>query len=148
MSDEHMMDVSPSVDARVQRLIMHAVKELGGAEAMVRRGEQNILPALVESAYALILRDETHCDVAEIARFLGISPGAVESIFAAPTEKLMARLRYEEDARAEFDWHGDPEWSDMPMETRLEPHFLAGALAKFAYDILRREEGGHSEAAH
>ncbi|MGE0079983.1 MAG: hypothetical protein AB7U81_01660 [Thiohalomonadaceae bacterium] len=147
MSDENPMDVSAAVDARARRVIMHAVKELGGAEAMVRHGEQSILPALVESAYALVLRDEEHRDVADIARFLGISPGAVESVFAAPTEKLLARLRYEEDARAEFDWHTEPEWSGTPTETRLEPHFLAGALAKFAYDIVRREEGGHSEAA-
>lgn len=147
MNDQSRLEVSAEVDARARRVVMHAVEELGGAAEMVRHGQQSILPALVESAYALVLRDEEHREIAEIAGFLGISPGAVESVFAAPTEKLLARLRYEADPSAEFDWHTDPEWSGEPTETRLEPHFLAGALAKFAYDIVRREQGGHSEAA-
>jgi predicted transcriptional regulator len=148
MNESTPIDVSKDMDARARRVVLHAVEALGGAAAMVHHGEQAILPALVESAYVLVLRDEAHRDVAEIADFLGISPGAVESVLAAPTEKLLARLRYGEDPSAEFAPHTAPEWSGEPTETRLEPQFLAGALAKFAYDIVRREDGRPSEAAH
>lgn len=148
MNDPNSFTVSVEVDDRARHVVMHAVEQLGGAAAMVRHGEQAILPALVESAYVLVLRDEEHREVNEIAQFLGISPGAVESVLAAPTEKLLARLRYGEDPGAEFDGHTAPEWSGEPTETRLEPQFLAGALAKFVYDIVRREEGERSGAAH
>jgi predicted transcriptional regulator len=133
----------PETDTRAMRIVAKAVKELGGAAEMVRRHEQAILPALVESAYVIVLRDEQHCSVEQIARFLGVSNGAVESVMAAPTEMALARLRDLNDPKAEFAWHEDPEWSDSPTLPRMESEMLAGALAKFAYGIVQREDRHH-----
>jgi len=131
--------VTPETEARAMRIVARAVRELGGAAQMVRRHEQAMLPALVESAYVLILTEEQNCSVEEVARFLHVSRGAVESVIGAPTEMAIARLRDLNDPKAEFNWHDDPEWSDTPTTSRLEPAVLAGALAKFAYGIVQRE---------
>jgi hypothetical protein len=131
--------VTPETDTRAMRIVARAVHELGGAAQLVRRHEQAILPALVESAYVLVLTEEMNCSTDDVARFLGVSRGAIESVIGAPTEMALARLRDLSDPKAEFDWHTDPEWSDTPLSSRLEPQILAGALAKFAYGIVQRE---------
>jgi hypothetical protein len=134
------VSVTPDTDARAMRIVAHAVRELGGAAEMVRRHEQAILPALVESAYVLVLTAEQHCSVDDVAGFLGVNRGVVESVIGAPTELALARLRDLNDPRAEFEWHSPPEWSDTPSASDLQPELLAGALAKFAYGIVQREE--------
>lgn len=131
--------VTPETDDRAMKIVAHAVHELGGAAEMVRHHEQAILPALVESAYVLVLKEEMNCSVDEIADFLGINRGTVESVIGAPTEMAPARLRAFTDPNAEFSRHAEPEWSDTPLSSRLEPEVLAGALAKFAYGIVQRE---------
>ena len=90
-----------------------------------------------------MLTAEQRCEVDDVARFLGVNRGVVESIIGAPTEMALARLRDLNDPRAEFDWHSDPEWSDTPTGPDLQPELLAGALAKFAYGIVQREEVHH-----
>ena len=134
-----MAELSPeAVDSRVINVLATAIEELGGPGEVVRRHDQSILPALVESAYALVLREELGQSIDEIADFLGISSGAVESILGAPMEAHEARLHYREDALPEFDRHTDPDWSGRPDTPRLEPEYLAGAMAKFAYAVIKR----------
>lgn len=140
MKAMHDVGVSPETEERAMRIVTRAIRELGGAAEMVRRREQAMLPALVESAYVLVLREEQQKSVEEIARFLGVSRGAVESVMAAPTEMALPRLRSSSDPAAPFDWHTSPEWNDYPSTDRMEPEFLAGAIAKFAYEIVRRED--------
>ncbi|SCZ52725.1 hypothetical protein [Thiohalomonas denitrificans] len=128
------------VDAKVMDVVTTAIEELGGPGETVRHHDQGILPALVESVYALILREELGQSNKAIAEFLGISIGAVESILAAPMESHEARLHYRADEMPEFDRHVDPDWSGRPETARLEPEYLAGAMAKFAYGVVQRRE--------
>ncbi|WP_303907315.1 hypothetical protein [Thiohalomonas denitrificans] len=128
------------VDDKVMDVVTTAIEELGGPGEVVRHHDQGILPALVESAYALILREELGQSNKAIARFLGVSIGAVESILAAPMESHAARLHSREDELPEFDRHTDPDWSGRPETPRLEPEYLAGAMAKFAYSVVQRRE--------
>lgn len=129
-----------AVDTRVMKVIATALQELGGATEAVRHGDHDILPALVESAYALVLKEEAGYDRDRIADFLGISPGAVESVFAAPMEAHLARTHYREDKAPEFSPHTDPDWEGQPASQRREIEFLAGSVAKFAYDIVNRQQ--------
>lgn len=126
-------------DERAMEIFSRAIRELGGAETMVKRGEQEVLPALMESAYALVLHDEAGLSYQEIARELDISVGAVEAVFEAPMESAMARIRYRASEDEEFDRHMDPDWSGTPMTPRQDMEYLAGAVAKFAYDTIKRE---------
>ncbi len=135
------MEMSPErVDAKVMNVVSTAIEELGGPGETVRHHDQGILPALVESAYALVLREELGQSNKAIAEFLGISVGAVDGILAAPMESHEARLHYREDEMPEFDRHTPPDWSGSPESPRLEPEYLAGAMAKFAYGVIRRRE--------
>jgi predicted transcriptional regulator len=127
-----------TIDARVRQVLTTAIREAGGPTDLVRRHDQGIIPALVESAYTLVLHEEAGQTTDQIARFLGISVGAVESIITAPMEAHLARMHSREDAAPEFMPHTPPEWSGTPDSPRTEPEFVAGALAKFAYDVVRR----------
>jgi hypothetical protein len=129
------------VDSQVMAIVTTAINELGGATRMVRRHEHSILPQLVQSAYALVLREEAQQEPDAIAGFLGISRGAVDSVFDGPTESWLQRLRASEDPRSRHESHMEPEWSGQPDTGRLEPEVLAGAVARFAYSIVRRKQG-------
>ncbi len=136
------MPSDTEVDDRAMRIFKQAIDELGGPVAMLNHGEQRILPTLLESAYIVVLREEAAKNPEEIAQQLGIAPGAVYSVFDAPMEEFTARIRYRADPHEEYDRHIDPERSGEPMTNRLEPEYLVGALAKFAYDMVRRKERG------
>ncbi len=127
-----------AIDARVMAIVETAIDEMGGPTEMVRHRDQAILPALVESAYVLVLREEAHQSDDEIAAFLGISPGAVDSVFQAPMESHLARMHQRQDIQPEFERHTDPDWSGQPETGRQEPEFVAGAIAKFAYSVVNR----------
>ncbi len=129
------------LDSRVMDIVNTAIAEAGGAGRLLREGERELLPALMESAYALVLHDEQHQSYDEIAQRLHTTRGAVESVFAAPREEFMQRIRYRARELPEFQPHRDPDWSGMPTELRLDPESDAGALARFAYEIVLRKEG-------
>lgn len=132
------------IDARVMEILTTAIDEVGGADTLVEHGEQDVLPTLAESAYALVMREEADQPPESIAAFLGVSLGAVNAIFEAPMEAHLQRIRYSTDERAEFDLHASPEWSDAPTTARLDPPYQIGALAKFAYGVVRRKHGMHT----
>ncbi len=132
--------VSPApVDQRAMDIFRQAIREAGGPEMLVRHGEQSILKPLMESAYILVLAEETGKTPGEIAEIVGISPAAVDSVFAASMESVLPRIRYRESRDEEFNRHTDPDWSEQPMTPRLDSEFLVGALAKFAYDVVKRQ---------
>lgn len=127
------------IDQRAMRVLTSALKEVGGVSALVEHQEQAIMPSLVQACYAVVLREDAHVPPNEIADFLGISEGAVASVFEAPMEAYVQRLRYREDQDEEFDRHIDPDWAGQPLTGRQELHYVAGALAKFGYDVVRRQ---------
>jgi hypothetical protein len=129
------------VDSRAMRVLTSALHEVGGVSTLVEHQEQGVMPALVQACYAIILREEAHVAPGDIADFLGISPGAVSAVFEAPMEAYVQRLRFLEGRDEEFERHTDPDWSGQPLTGRQEPHFVAGALAKFGYDVVRRQSG-------
>lgn len=133
------------VDQRVMQVLSSALREVGGVSALVEHQEQAIMPPLVQACYAVVLREDEHVPPNEIAEFLGISEGAVASVFEAPMEAYVQRLRYREDRDEEFDRHTDPDWSEQPLTGRQELHYIAGALAKFGHDVVRRQSYAGAE---
>lgn len=127
------------VQARVMEIVNTAVQEVGGPARLIGRGEHEMLPRLLISAYALVLREERHCSFDEIAQTLNTTPGAVQAVFEAPMQAYLQRLRARQEDLPEFERHMPPEWSDQPTSERLDPEYLAGALAKFAYAMVKRE---------
>jgi predicted transcriptional regulator len=129
---------SHALDESAMAVFTQAIESLGGARTLVEHQAVDILPGLLESAYVLVMTEEAGRSPAEIASALGISTGAVKSVLKAPMEA--ARPRLAEAARGEFPPHARPETEDRPGAGRLEPEFLAGALAKFAYDVVKRQQ--------
>lgn len=132
--------IDPAVEARVMKIMNTAIHEVGGPGALIARREHEMLPALISAAYALVLRDERHASTEDIAGALNTTRGAVEAIFEAPMEAYAARVRDRELELPEFEPHMDLDWSGQPNTARLDPEYLAGALAKFAYAVVKREE--------
>lgn len=134
--------IDPAVEDRVMRIINTAVYEVGGPGELIARGEHEMLPVLLTAAYALVLHDEKHQSLDAIAAALNTTPGAVQAVFEAPMEAYAARLRDRELELPEFQRHEDPAWSGRPTSSRTDPAYLAGALAKFAYAVVKRGGSG------
>ena len=129
------------LDEQSMKIVNTALHRLGGVGDMIKRHKTDILPALMQSAYVLVLSEEEHRTEEEIAQLMDLPLGAVHSILEAPMGGYEERLRYVLDDSYEFERHSDPEWSDMPSTGHQETVYLAGALAKSAYIIVRRSEG-------
>ena len=123
------------------KIVATALNQLGGVGDVVTQRKTDIFPALMESAYVLVLNEEEHRSPEEISQLLDLPLGAVRSILEAPMQGYEERLRYVLDENHEFDRHTEAEWSEMPTSNRLDAEYLVGALAKSAYIIVRRAEG-------
>ena len=112
------------VDDKAMRVFMKSLELAGGVGDLVKSGAHSYLPALLESSYVMVLKNEKHQPNEEIADYLGISTGAVSDILEAPTEGALIRLTH------------------PSMEEDSPPDFgtVAGGLAKSAYQVIRREE--------
>jgi predicted transcriptional regulator len=129
------------LDEQSLKIVTTALNQLGGIGDLVMRRKADIFPALMQSACVLVLSEEEHRTVQDIAQLLELPVGTVRSILESPMQGYEERLRYELDESHEFERHTDPQWSDLPSTGHLEYEYLAGALAKSAYTIVRRNEG-------
>jgi predicted transcriptional regulator len=129
------------LDEQSLKIVTTALNQLGDIGDLVMRRKSDIFPALMQSACVLVLSEEEHRTVEDIAQLLELPVGTVRSILEAPMQGYEERLRYKLDDSHEFERHTDPQWSDMPSTGHLEDEYLAGALAKSAYTIVRRSEG-------
>lgn len=129
------------VEDRVREIMQVAIDELGGLGEMARQQQLDVLPAIIEAAWILVLREECEASDQEIAQRLGISSGAVTSVFESPFTDAMPRIQDASRDDAEYPPHTEPEWSEMPATNRLDPEYIAGAVAKFAYSVVRRRSG-------
>jgi hypothetical protein len=132
----------PSTDYRVFEIINVAIDELGGLGALTQHHQLGILPPLIEASYILVLHEEKGASADEIAERLGVPRGAVDSVFESPYTEAMPRIRYASSADQQFEPHVEPEWSGMPSTGHLDPEYLMGAAAKFAYSVVQRRGGG------
>jgi predicted transcriptional regulator len=130
------------LDDRAMQIVQVVFDRLGGIGDLVKRRKTDMLPSLLESAYILVLSEEVHKSAEEIAELLDLSPSLIQSVLEAPMQGVEERLRYVADEMHEFELHTDPEWTDMPSSGHLEPAYITGALAKNAYTLIRRQEGG------
>lgn len=133
-----MAQFPDSIHQRVREIFETALEEVGGPARLLEQGDQDLMPVLTQAALILVLGEEEHQSRGQIAEALGVSPGVVDSVFEAPMEAYQARLRYRSDPDEEFDPHTDPQWSGTPLTARRDAAYLAGALAKFAYGVVRR----------
>ncbi|GAP62209.1 hypothetical protein ARMA_0632 [Ardenticatena maritima] len=108
------------VDARAWAVFTKAIELVGGPRGLIEHRRLTWLPSLMEAAYAVVLREEAHKSVDEIAAFLGLSTQAVRLMLQASTDAVLERLQGE----GEEDSH--------------RTH-VAGGLAKLAYQALLRE---------
>lgn len=130
-----------ALDERALQIVQGSLSRLGGVGDLIRARKADMLPALMESAYILVLQQEGKKSVDEIAAILNVPVASVRSVLDAPTTSFEERLRYAVDGMYPVEAHANPEWSEMPPSDRLEPEHLIGALAKMTYTQLRREEG-------
>lgn len=129
------------LDERAMQIVRMALDRLGGVGDLLKGRKADMLPALMESAYILVLQQEANKSAEEIAELLHVPRSAVRSVLDAPTAGFEERLRYVVDNMHQEEPHTDPEWSEMPTSPHLEPEHLTGALAKMTYTQIRREEG-------
>ena len=120
-----MVEVPPqavSVDERAWRVFQKAIELVGGPRRLIEYKRLTWLPSLMEAAYAVVLKEEHHKTVDEIAQFLGLSTHATRLILNAPTEGVQKRLE-----------------GEAPGDDAHRAH-IAGGLAKLAYQALKRQE--------
>lgn len=139
MAEDQAFDAA--AEDRVREIMQVAIEELGGLGELTRHRQLEILPAIIEAGYILVLREEREASAQEIADRLGITRGAVESVFESPFTDAMPRIRYATREDAEYPSHIETEWTGLPPNARLDPAYLAGAAAKFAYSVVRRRSG-------
>jgi len=140
-------EIDGGTDRRVLEIVETAIEELGGLGRLVQRHELGLLAPVIEASYVLVLHEEQGESAEQIADHLGITRGAVESVFEAPITDEMPRADYAAGQFQEFESHTDPEWTGRPSTGRLEPEYLAGAVAKFAYSVVQRRSGPPPAAA-
>jgi len=129
------------LNEQTMKIVNTALNQLGGVGDILMQRKADIFPALMESAYVLVLSEEEHRTPEEISEILHLPLGAVRSILEAPMQGYEERLRYILDEYHEFDRHTAAEWSEMPTSNRLDAEYVVGALAKSAYIIVRRADG-------
>lgn len=131
---------SKDTERRVMQILNTLLDNLGGMSNLMVHHKLDLLPSLVEAAYILVLQEEEHRDPEQIASTLEVSRGAVESVLSAPMSDHPARALESGSDVAEFQPHAEPEWSGMPETNQLDPETVAGAIAKFAYSVVQRQE--------
>ncbi|SCZ61192.1 sigma-70 family RNA polymerase sigma factor [Thiohalomonas denitrificans] len=78
---------APNTDKRVLELFAGAVREVGGLRRLVTERRLGWLPELLASSEVLVLQEEEHRQLEEIAELLGMSRDTVENILAAPADR-------------------------------------------------------------
>lgn len=124
------INVSPQpadLDQRAMRVFLKAIDLVGGPRGLVERRRLTWLPSLMEASFAVVLAEDYHKTIEEIAQFLGLSSAATREMLRASTEAVIERLQGEE-------------------ATAHNQH-VAGGLARLAYEALRREAGSQPGAA-
>lgn len=119
------LEVTPqqaNYDERALQVFLKAIELVGGPRGLVEHKRLTWLPSLMEAAYAIVLREEGHKTVDEIAGFLGLSTNATRLILNTSTEAVLERLE-----------------GASPEEQTARAH-IAGGLARLAYEALRRAE--------
>ncbi|WP_303907219.1 hypothetical protein [Thiohalomonas denitrificans] len=76
-----------SADKRVLELFVGAVREVGGLRRLVTERRLGWLPELLASSEVLVLQEEEHRRLEEIAELLGMSRDTVANILAAPADR-------------------------------------------------------------
>lgn len=107
------------LDQRALQVFLKAIELVGGPRGLIERRRLTWLPSLMEAAFAVVLQEEHHQTIDEIARFLGLSTAATREMLRASTEAVVERLQGEEPAAHNVH--------------------IAGGLARLAYQALRRE---------
>jgi|Deesub1362A_J573_1020465.scaffolds.fasta_scaffold00012_153 hypothetical protein len=104
-------------DEQVLRMLIEAMRILGGPRKLVHMRNLTWIPSLVRACYALLLRDAGYTYEA-IAEKLGSTKATVQKMLSADPEAVLRKIQSEEDV--EIDDH------------------VAGGIAKLAYKEMRR----------
>ncbi len=104
-------------DEQVLRMLIEAMRILGGPRKLVYMRNLTWIPSLVRACYALLLRDAGYTYEA-IAEKLGSTKATVQKMLSADPEAVLRKIQSEGDI--EIDDH------------------VAGGIAKLAYKEMRR----------
>ena len=110
-------DVDAERDERVLKMLVEAVKLMGGPKKLIEMRNLTWLPSLLRAFYALLLRDSGYT-YEKIAETLGITRGTVERIFQADPDLVKKKI-------------------EGLSEEDIDEH-IAGGIAKLAYQEMKR----------
>ncbi len=119
-----VQEISPTEvnpDDVAMQVFLQALNLVGGPRQLVEHRNLTWLPSLMESAYVVVLSEQFHKTIAEIAEFLGITEQTVRNILRADSEHILEII---EKARGEKE---------------IKIH-IAGGLAKRAYTLLKEKK--------
>lgn len=111
-------------DKLAEKVFMEAIKIAGGLRKLIEYRNLTWLPSLAEAVYVVVLKNEAALTNKEIAAKLGITEQTVANILRAEAEEVEKWLKGE---LVEVDEH------------------KAGALAKLAYEKMKKEEESAGE---
>lgn len=116
------------VDAMALRVFLKALDLLGGPRKLVEYRHLTWLPSLMAAAYVVVLTQEAAKTEDEVAAFLGLARASVRNIRRADPTRVQAKLSRE-----------------LKEAKTLRAH-VAGALARWAYEEVKKELAGEASA--
>ncbi len=105
-------------DEYVFRMLVEAMRILGGPRKLVHMRNLTWIPSLIRASYALLLRDAGYTYEA-IAEKLGSTKATVQKMLSADPEAVLKKIQSED-------------------EVEIDDH-VAGGIAKLAYKAMRRK---------
>jgi hypothetical protein len=111
-------DVDMEREEYVLRMLIEAVRILGGPKRLVGMRNLTWIPSLIRALYALILRDAGYT-YERIAEMLGTTKTTIQKMMSAEPESVMRKVRGDE-------------------ELDIDDH-VAGGIAKLAYREFRKK---------
>jgi len=110
------------LDEKAMGVFMKVLEVLGGPRRLFEFRNLTWLPALMEAAFVIVLANDYSKTRDEIASILGISKQTVTNILRASAQEAKDFIKEQCSGRAE------------------RPRHVAGALAKLAYEQLKRRQ--------
>ncbi|PMQ01762.1 MAG: regulatory domain protein [Dictyoglomus sp. NZ13-RE01] len=121
-----MREISPkkvNIDELAMKVFLKTLEIAGGPRKLIELRNLTWVPSLLSASYAIVLHEEEKKTSDEIASFLGIGKQSVRNMLRADVEAVKKRLS-----------------EGFSENEKIETH-VAGALAKLAYEEIKKEMG-------
>ncbi|MGB9790010.1 MAG: hypothetical protein ACPLTP_05185 [Thermotoga caldifontis] len=120
-------DLEKQIEQMATKVLFKSIELLGGLNKLAQHRNLTWLASLARACIAVVLKQEYAKSDEFIAQYLGTSSATVKNILKADPKAVKKRLE-------DIDKFCEEEKKDLKVHT-------AGAVAKLAYKLVKRESG-------